>query len=338
MRIILLSLTVLFILSSCGKHKPELPFEQLETPTPPDYSKAAYWSALPTTKDAADRTPIPTLEDLQEISDVDVFFLHPTIYTGDKGEELWNAPVNDPEHNEKVDESTILNQASVFNGAGKIYAPRYRQAHLHSYSTTDKKSAAKAFELAYQDLKKAFEYYLENYNKGRPIIIASHSQGTTHSKRLVKEFFDGKPLQEQLVAAYLVGIPVLKTHFDKIPVCETPHQTGCYVSWRTYRTGYLPPFSPGDSVTVVNPLSWTTDTTFVHKSNNKGAVLRKFNKITPMIADAKIHQGVLWTDKPKFPGSFLFNTPNYHVADYNFYYVNVRENAMLRAKTFLERK
>ena len=54
-----------------------------------------------------------------------------------------------------------------------------------------------------EDVKAAFQYYLEHYNNGRPIIIASHSQGTTHAKRLLKEFFDGTALQHQLVAAYL---------------------------------------------------------------------------------------------------------------------------------------
>ena len=33
--------------------------------------------------------------------------------------------------------------------------------------------------------KAAFQYYLEHYNNGRPFIIASHSQGTYHAKRLI---------------------------------------------------------------------------------------------------------------------------------------------------------
>lgn len=337
MKNLLLGLVALFILASCGGNQPEQAFSALPTPTAPDYSDAKYWAALPTTADPVDRTPLASLKDGQPDAKVDVFFMHPTTYTGGKNEELWNGPVKDAELNEKTDESTILYQGSIFNGAGKIYAPRYRQAHVHAYRTSDKASAKEAFELAYQDLKTAFEYYLNNYNKGRPIIIASHSQGTTHGKRLMTEFFDGKPLQKQLVAAYLVGIPVLKKQFKTIPVCEVPHQTGCFVSWRTMEYGILTEFSPGDSVAVVNPLTWTTDTTFVSRSQNKGSVLRKFDKVIPTVADAKISKGALWTYKPKFPGSFLFSTSNYHIADFNFYYLNVRENAILRAKTFIEK-
>jgi len=59
----------------------------------------------------------------------------------------------------------------------------------------------KNLELAYQDVKTAFEYYLKNWNQDRPIIIASHSQGSVHAQRLLKEFFEDKPLAKQLVAA-----------------------------------------------------------------------------------------------------------------------------------------
>jgi alpha-beta hydrolase superfamily lysophospholipase len=62
-------------------------------------------------------------------------------------------------------------------------------------------------DLAYADVKAAFQYYLAHYNEGRPIIIAGHSQGTAHATRLLHEFFEHDPkLRRQLVAAYLIGI------------------------------------------------------------------------------------------------------------------------------------
>ena len=59
--------------------------------------------------------------------------------------------------------------------------------------------------MAYNDIKQAFDTFLEKFNNGRPIIIAGHSQGAGHAKRLLQDFFDNKPLQEKLVAAYLIG-------------------------------------------------------------------------------------------------------------------------------------
>lgn len=313
-------------------------FNESKAAAAPDYSKSFYWAALPTKADEADKTP-KGVEDAQANAKVDVFFLHPTIYTGQKGDDQWNGPVNDPALNKRVDESTIRFQASIFNGVGKVYAPRYRQAHINAYYVSTEESK-EVFDLAYMDLKNAFQYYLDNYNNGRPIIIASHSQGTTHSRRLVKEFFDGTELQKQFVAGYLVGIPVLKEEFKNIPVCQTPSETGCFTSWRTFESGFTPKNYTSDKVAVTNPLTWTTDDTAVGKSQNKGAILRKMNKVYGELCSAKVvpESGILWADKPKFFGSFLIKDPNYHIADFNFYYMNVRENAQERAAAFLAKQ
>jgi len=247
-----------------------------------------------------------------------VFYIYPTIYTGKKDEDQWNAPVDDADFNKKVDDSAILNQASIFNGAGKIYAPRYRQAHLHAYFARERKSSEAAFALAYKDVKTAFEYYLEHYNEGRPFIIATHSQGTTHAGPLMKEFLDGKPLVKQLVAAYVVGIEVPGDYFEEIEPCETPEDTGCFCGWRTWEEGYLPRnHKARNNYVVTNPISWTRDTTAVDRSENKGAVLYNFKKgVKKNLVGAQVHDGVLWVN-------------------INLFYVNVRENAILRAETYL---
>lgn len=304
---------------------------------PPDYSDFDNWAALPFREDNADATPDRNFVDCQEKAEADVFFLHPTSYTGDKGQKYWNAPLNSESVNRKTDRTSILHQASIFNEAGKIYAPRYRQAHLKSYFTKNEKEAKAAFELAYKDIVTAFEYYLEHFNDGRPIILACHSQGASHGMRLLKEFFEGKELQSRLVVAYLVGMPVAKDYFSNIPICESPDQTGCYCTWRTFRRGYIPKkFPASDDYAVVNPLTWKTSGEAVSKEMNQGAVLRKFEQgIWPQLMDAQINGGVLWASRPRFPGSFLFITKNYHIGDFNLYWVNVRENASHRAAIYL---
>lgn len=326
------------LLCSCSKTyiSPLGNFANDNVPTPPDYSNEMYWSALPTSSDMADVTP-PGLTDNQATAKADVFFMYPTIYIGEKGEDQWNAPVDDPAFNKRVDESTIKFQASIFNGAGKVYAPRYRQAHLNTYWAKDKAMAKKVFDLAYKDLKVAFEYYLENYNKGRPIIIASHSQGTTHGIRLLKDYFDGKPLQDQLVAAYLVGIPVAKDQYENIPVCESAKQTSCFCTWRTFRNNHIPAQDVSAKIAVTNPLTWTTNDRLAPKSLNTGGVLRNINKIKKGLTDAQVvsDKGILWAKRPRFFGSIFFTTKNYHIADFNFYYRNVRENATERVEAFI---
>ena len=63
--------------------------------------------------------------------------------------------------------------------------------------------------------------------------------------------------------------------------------------------------------------------------------MRNFNKVLPNLTDAVVEDGLLWVAKPKFPWSFLYNTPRYHIIDYNLFYVNVRKNAQARAEAFL---
>ena len=332
----LLLLLVLF-LTACSATK--FIVDDKGVPFPPDYSNAAHWAALPTKTDNADRVPdVDSIQDNQATAHADVFFLHPTIYTEKRRGKPWNAAIDDPKLNRAIDESTILHQASIFNGAGRVYAPRYRQAHLSAYYTKDRQAAEAAFELAYSDVKAAFAYYLKHYNAGRPLIIASHSQGTTHAKRLLREFFDGKQLQNQLIAAYLVGIPVEGDYFHELKPCDSPDETGCFVSWRAYRKGRYPKdHTKNNELVVTNPLVWNSSSTLAPKTLNKGAVLRKFGKLYPQLAEAQVNDGLLWLERPKFPGSFLLTNPNYHVGDYNLYYMNVRQNAMDRVKAFLNK-
>lgn len=323
----------LFLLSITIRAQP--PFDDNRPIAPVDYNNLDYWAAHPDKKDNADR--IPGTEFLAKNNlKADVFFIHPTIYSQKDDKLPWNPSIDDLELNKKVDEGTILFQASAFNAAGRIFAPRYRQAHLRSYSTSDTVSAKKAFALAYADVRNAFEHYLRYYNHGRPFIIASHSQGTTHAGPLIREFVDGKALERKLVAAYLIGLPVPKTYFKSIRPCESANDLNCSISWRTFKRDYFPENRPaGDSILVTNPLSWTTDTTYVSKNQNKGAVLRNFDKILPKRVDAQIHNGILWANKPRFPWSFLVRRKNYHIADINFYYANIRENAKHRVSEWI---
>ena len=308
-------------------------FESTTVPSAPDYSALYYWAAHPDKEDPSDKVPDLAMASEEAKAGVDVFFIHPTIFSGKS--KNWNANLHDEQLNKETDNSTILHQSSIFNAAGRVFAPRYRQAHLRAFFTEDKKSASEALNLAYEDVALAFRYYLDHWNQGRPIIIAAHSQGALHAVRLLKEFFDGKPLGEKLVVAYIVGWPVAIDEFKDIPLCQNPTQTKCFCSWRTVKNGYYPKGAPkGDSIAVVNPLTWNTSSEPAGLELNKGSVLKQFKLVKPGLADAQISNGFLWTHKPHFPGSFLITNRNYHIADYNFYYVNVRENAMLRAKSF----
>jgi hypothetical protein len=306
----------------------------IDKPAVADYSDLYYWAAHPAKWDPSDSVPQPLRAAYTKDTSVDVFFIHPTTYIDKKQAMGSNGAVNNAYLNAKTDYSTILYQASIFNVAN-VYAPRYTQAEIGNYYTTDTAAAIKAFAAAYADVTRAFEYYLQHYNHGKPFIIASHSQGTTHAIRLLQEYIDGKPLQAKMIAAYMVGIPVPIAAYRQLKACEQPQETGCICSWRTMKEGYETTFARKEhqKMIVTNPLSFQATTPNAERTKNIGGVLRNFNTVTPAVADAYIHNNVLWTGRPKVFGIALYGK-NYHIADYNFYYLNVRANIVERMNAF----
>ncbi len=334
---LLLLLPTLLLLGCANKYQSRRSLYKFQSRDgKPDYANLDYWAAHPWKPDPSDSIPVPLRGSLAD-SSVDVFFLHPTTYTKplEEGQGL-NASIDDSYINAKTDYSTILYQASVFNRSCRVFAPRYRQAHISNFFADPPTKAEPVFELAYEDLRQAFIYYLEHWNKGRPIIIAGHSQGSRLAQRLIKEFFDDKPLAEKLVVAYIPGWPLTPGYFERLSICTDSLQTGCICSWRTFRDGYLPNYvinEKGSSL-VTNPLTWSTQQDYVSRKWNKGSVLLKFNKLYTHTAGGQIEDGVLYIDRPKFPWSFLYRSRNYHVADINLFYLNIRQNIIQRIRAY----
>lgn len=302
-----------------------------------DYSRPENWAALPDRKDNADWVPPGSgLQDEQAVAEADVFFIHPTTdLTGFSG----NADIDDHSINKRTDDMPVKYQASVFNGSCRIYAPRYRQATLNNYFARNSERSQHSFDVAYADVRAAFEYYLEHYNHGRPIIIAGHSQGSMHAQRLLREFFDGKPLQKQLVEAYIIGYPTQENQFQSIKVSNAPADFGGFVSYCTFGMdadiSFLPQYK---GAVVVNPLSWSTDKTFVAANENHGSLLKKSEKIVKALCGARCGDGILEIQKPSEGGFTVLPYKNYHLYDYALFYLNIRENVALRLKNYLDRQ
>ena len=318
------------VVNSCAPYRS---FEKTKHPEVPDYSKESSWVALPWRHDIGDTIPPGcTIPQNQEHAEVDVFFIHPTGYILGSN---WNASIGNKRVNNRTN-NMIKIQATVYNAAGKLYAPRYRQAILKAF--LDHKQGPKALDLAYTDVKASFEYYLKHWNNGRPFIIAGHSQGSRHIERLIKEFIDGKDLQKQLVAAYPIGMPVSDTLFKFLPASDSASQINCYISWNTFKWGTI--LAQGEYFrggVSVNPLSWKRDEVYAKASLNSGGVPLTFNRLDTCVCDAQNNNGILWVHKTSKRGYWSIGK-SYHLCDYNLFYMNIRDNAMLRTTVYLKRK
>jgi pimeloyl-ACP methyl ester carboxylesterase len=323
---------------------------------PPDYAQADAWAAMPGKDSLALYVP-EGVENADGMRAVDVFFVHPTGYLngGD-----WNSPLNANSRTEENTKWMLANQASAYNGCCNVYAPRYREASIFRYLSAPPDIAEKAMDLAYSDVERAFQFFLD-HTQGRPFIIASHSQGTTHAFRLIEEHVDGTPLAGRMVAGYLIGSQITNAEADAlktVPVCNSETQTGCIVHWAAWGDGGTPPPEMVGRLVCVNPLTWTRDGGRADASLHKGGVpvSGKFSVIiwgddspqgvdfkplgAPVTAStwAECRDGLLFVadQAGNAFGALSFEAKNYHGLDYPLFHMDVRENARARATAYLQ--
>ena len=299
----------------------------------PEYTDSQDWAALPGRGDLADEVPKRLPDSAKVYSEnelpIDVFFVYPTQYFEGK---WWNASLDDEDINDITDNYPMRLQASAFQMGGKLYAPRYRQAHIGVFSWQDSTSY-EALELAYADVKAAFQHYLTHWNDGRKIILAGHSQGSWHLRWLLQEFFDDQPLQKQLVAAYGPGFDLYASDFKSIPPCSYPAQVGCVCSWMTYGGSYKPPWLGYKNETTIctHPVHWSDAAPCNQQEDHAGVVLSKMKFAHEQSLEACIEQGILSLGEPDVPFGRQLQRDNWHIGDINLFWLNIRENARLRA-------
>ncbi len=348
---------------------PAKPFGELPHPPAPDYTDQRNWAALPSRLDAADVTPENDLfGDQQENALVDAFYIHPTTY---RSAASWNQPLDDERTNQWTDESVIARQAAVFNACCRVFAPRYRQATAAGVVAPPAMRAMEAYELAWQDVRAAFLHYMRHENNGRPFIIVGHSQGAAHVERWLKEFWPQSAYREKLVAAYAIGVSFSEKTLDElgggIPVCATPTDTGCFISWNAFeRTGdpsqYLAASiarhqqrhgtSEGSIVACVNPLTFSLNEPTATPSVNLGSLPARRgvglaetlkNGVSLPRTDsgrigASCEDGILRVDGTPKEGYAIVSLPAgmLHFNEFDLFYQNIRVNAVTRSKAFFQ--
>jgi hypothetical protein len=173
---------------------------------------------------------------------IDCFYVYPTVSLDPGG----NASMAV----EKEEVAVINQQFARFASVCRPYAPLYRQVTL-----TALRSALRAHhpveadrEMAYGDVKAAWDHYLAHDNHGRGVVLIGHSQGSLVLAALVKQEIDGKPIRQRIVSVILAGyflqVPVGKDvggDFKSIPLCRAAGQTGCAINFASYRSDSPPP-------------------------------------------------------------------------------------------------
>ena len=300
-----------------------------------DYSVPEHWLAVPASTDKA----------------VDVFYLYPTVFQKVDKDEPNICNIDNPImlKNSKL---ALAFQASAFETTGNVYAPYYRQADAgYTLNLPSAEQDRVIGGVPSADATAAFDYYIRNYNQGRPFILAGHSQGSNVLLYLLSDYMKDHPeVYKRMIAAYVIGYSVTPDYLKKNPhlkFAQGPADTGVIISYNTEApgvTGRNPVLLPGAQ--VINPINWTRTEKPASAAENLGSVEAGKDGqmlILKNLADARMDKvrGVVicsTVDIKKYSSAnSLFPPGVYHSHDYPFYYYNLRENAAVRTASFLDR-
>lgn len=239
-------------------------------------------------------------------------------------------------------------EKGIYDDNARFFAPYYSQADLNVY-TLPVADRAQYLEIAYEDVSDAFEYYMEHYNEGRPIILAGFSQGGDMCIRLMKDYFDEKENADLLVACYAIGWSITKEEMQEFPhlsFAEEESDTGVIIAFNSEAENITDSLMipEGTTTLAINPLNWKTDDTLADKTLNKGACFTDYEGdiVTeiPELTGAYIDEerGALKivdvTAEEYPPVLDIFEEGIYHLYDYQFFYRNLEENVQTRIAAF----
>ena len=188
----------------------------------------------------------------------DCFYVYPTVSRQQTGNS--DGTATDDER------YVVQQQFARYGEVCRRFAPLYRQSTLGSIGGQFKTDG----ELAYADVKAAWDRYLAADNQGRGVLLVGHSQGSRHLTRLIAEEIAGKPIARRIVAAHLLGWPIAvpdpkaasaATPPPALPACTKATDIGCTVGYVTFLAGHPPaadnrfagPPAAGLMVACVNP-------------------------------------------------------------------------------------
>lgn len=176
---------------------------------------------------------------------IDCFYVYPTV----SNDPTWQSDLQPDE----AEYSAVRLQFARFGEVCRLFAPLYRQGTLRRLRAPAGGPAPQGEPPppgvgGYADVRAAWRWYLAHENRGRGVVLIGHSQGGAMLTRLIAEEIDGQPAQTRLVSALIIGAPVtvpagadVGGSFRSLPLCRSAGQTGCVVSYATYRDRVPPP-------------------------------------------------------------------------------------------------
>ena len=234
----------------------------------------------------------------------------------------------------------MLGVDTLTSGKLNYYSPYYRQCSLHSFASD---SVAFRFNIALDDARRAFAYYLKNYNNGRPFVLAGFSQGAMIARELLKEMEES--VFQRMVATYLIGIKVSEEdlvanpHIRPAHVADDTGVTICYNSMRGEDANY--PSQNGTNIVEINPINWSTNAEVASLITEPSPLkpVKEQTKDTMMVqldtaSNLLLVSGYSATD---YVLPLIGNHTSYHTREIWLYRDQLKENIQQRVDAFLNK-
>jgi hypothetical protein len=218
------------------------------TSGPLDYANADYWACRPdkatsecaknldATEVRKDGTTSLVPHERATNPAFDCFYVYPTVLLNRSGN-----MTDFTEEGVKYVRDALMAQGAPFTRICEVFAPLYRQVGLNVVNPGTPGPTAIP-SLGPQDVKAAFEHYLQNYNRGRKFVLVGHSQGSGVLTTLLEDSIVGKPeVRSKMISAVLIGASVVvaagqKTGgtFMDVPYCSAPGEKGCVIAYASF--------------------------------------------------------------------------------------------------------
>lgn len=318
-------LAMLFV--SCGNQSAK---ERISRDSSIDYSDTAYWYSYGDT-----------------LCEADIFYVYPTVSTISyaDNDSSWYADITIPEVREEANDNQRFNKM-LYEGYN-FYAPYYRQMIFEVYFQPEEFMKERA-AFTLQDVKDAFQYYMENANSGRPFFLVGHSQG---SQMLIGLLKDGMTDDQRslLLGAYCIGYKVTADELAQYPEQLCPSNDSCDLGKLIVFNSIADTSAMSKAVSLgdvvgVNPLTWNASHDTVPASLHLG--LAKYNDtrdsilIFPYQTGGYLYKHSFVCDSvdsaPYFipANESIFPQGNLHFADSWLFAGNVKENMQCRLREY----
>lgn len=219
-------------------------------PVAPDYSEEEMWYNVMNDKGEG----------------VDIFYVVSTWefdWLAEGGVISHYADVFNQHHRDNMD-IEIKKIAAYMADGNNFYSPYYRHITLDTWATLDEDIIDKRFhDVAFVDIKNAFEHFRNNFNNGRPFILAGFSQGGKAVVELIKIM--PEEMRKRMVAAYVLGYKVTPDDVRQaswLVAAKDSTDTGVVICYNSVSdVKYIKPVISAPNAMCINPVNWRTDDT-----------------------------------------------------------------------------